>query len=70
MAQVAVSLAIRTGKLKPAHLFNCADCGSKASQYEHRDYSKPLDVDPVCPRCNRLRGPADGSSAKSALARG
>ena len=30
-----------------------------AYDYDHRDYSKPLEVDPVCRRCNQMRGPAD-----------
>ena len=34
----------------------CMDCGEPAMVYEHRDYFKPLDVDPVCKKCNRLRG--------------
>jgi hypothetical protein len=25
--------------------------------YEHRDYTKPLQVEPVCRSCNALRGP-------------
>ncbi len=34
----------------------CADCGKKAKVYDHRDYSKPLEVEPVCVRCNVRRG--------------
>lgn len=29
--------------------------------YDHRDYTKPLSVEPVCRSCNKLRGPAIGS---------
>ena len=36
----------------------CVDCGAPARDYDHRDYNKPLDVEPVCRRCNILRGPA------------
>lgn len=36
----------------------CVDCGRRATQYDHRDYNKPLDVDPVCRSCNQIRGPA------------
>lgn len=36
----------------------CSDCYGIAVCYDHRDYNKPLSVDPVCRRCNRLRGPA------------
>jgi hypothetical protein len=36
----------------------CVDCERPATIYEHRDYSKPLDVEPVCHLCNVRRGPA------------
>jgi hypothetical protein len=37
----------------------CVDCkGKRAVHYEHRDYGKPLEVDPVCQGCNLRRGPA------------
>jgi hypothetical protein len=36
----------------------CVDCGGRAHHYDHRDYSRPLDVVPVCPSCNRKRGTA------------
>lgn len=35
----------------------CRDCGDVATVYDHRDYAKPLEVDPVCRACNRNRGP-------------
>lgn len=38
----------------------CVDCGAKAVGYDHRDYSTPLEVEPVCQRCNARRGPAVG----------
>jgi len=37
---------------------DCTDCDSRATEYEHRDYNKPEDVEPICRRCNILRGPA------------
>lgn len=37
---------------------SCIDCGVPAVYYDHRSYAKPLEVDPVCARCNILRGPA------------
>ena len=33
-------------------------CGGMAEQWDHRDYNKPLDVEPVCRSCNMRRGPA------------
>ncbi len=55
----AVAKAVRKGDLRPASAFACADCGGAASQYDHRDYTKPLQVVPVCRSCNVMRGPAD-----------
>ena len=34
----------------------CFDCGESAHEYDHRDYGRPLDVQPVCRRCNKQRG--------------
>lgn len=36
----------------------CVDCGGQAEHYDHRDYSKPFDVQSVCRICNYKRGPA------------
>lgn len=57
-AQKAVGAAIRRGELPPASTLDCADCSKPARCYDHRDYGKPLDVQPVCRSCNRRRGPA------------
>ena len=51
--------AYKSGELKRiGKLDKCVDCGKPAKHYDHRDYSKPLDVVPVCVSCNILRGPA------------
>jgi len=52
----AVAKARRIGQLSPPTDFACADCGKPATEYDHRDYNKPLDVAPVCRGCNRRRG--------------
>lgn len=57
-AHQMVSLAIRLGFLPPIAQCVCVDCGAPAKHYDHRDYSKPLDVEPVCHACNVRRGPA------------
>jgi hypothetical protein len=44
---------------RPEHL-KCVDCGNDAFHYDHRDYGIPLAVDPVCRKCNALRGSASG----------
>ena len=36
------------------------DCGKQAHEYDHRDYDKPLEVEPTCKSCNSKRGPAIG----------
>lgn len=54
----AVNRAVKYGKIQPATAFACVDCGKPAQCYDHRDYSKPLDVEPVCRSCNHKRGPA------------
>lgn len=38
--------------------YACTDCGAAAEHYDHRDYARPLDVEPVCRACNVHRGPA------------
>jgi hypothetical protein len=58
-ANAALQRAIRAGLVPPITATTaCADCGKPATEYDHRDYNKPLDVDPVCHRCNIRRGPA------------
>lgn len=56
----AVTRAVRNGMPKAAAL-TCIDCGQPASVYEHRDYTKPLDVVPACRACNTRRGSAFNS---------
>lgn len=54
-----VKSAIKRGVMKPiSEETTCVDCGKPAHDYDHRDYNKPLDVDPVCRGCNIRRGPA------------
>lgn len=57
-ARCAVSNALRSGLLRPASEFKCADCGVAATEYDHRDYNEPLYVVPVCHSCNVMRGKA------------
>lgn len=56
-AHTAVRKAIRRGELPPAKDCVCVDCGKRAECYDHRDYLKPLNVDPVCKTCDNHRGP-------------
>jgi hypothetical protein len=63
----AVAAAIQRGELAPATECDCTDCSAPAKQYDHRDYTKPLDVQPVCVRCNQRRGPALDSQMRAIL---
>lgn len=56
-ATAKVHGAIKRGKLPSPKTLTCADCGGHATEYDHRDYSKPLVVEPVCHSCNQKRGP-------------
>ena len=53
-----VKKAIKDGIIPPVKELNCLDCGCKAQIYDHKDYNKPLEVEPVCRSCNRKRGSA------------
>lgn len=48
--------AIASGFLVDPTSCACTDCGKQAECYDHRDYSKPMAVDPVCRSCNNIRG--------------
>lgn len=58
---------IREGRMQPPTDFDCVDCGAPASCFDHRDYTKPLQVEPVCAPCNRERGPALDSQMRAVL---
>jgi len=61
LAKVANSnvwYAVESGKLANPSTACCADCGVQAECYDHRDYLKPLSVEPVCKKCNSSRGMA------------
>jgi DNA-directed RNA polymerase subunit RPC12/RpoP len=59
-AHNAVARAVRAGQIPDlkASVIACTDCGARANRYDHRDYAKPLVVEPVCHSCNLKRGPA------------
>ena len=54
----AVAKAVRKGILPSVKTLTCVDCGRPGECYDHRDYNKPLDVVPVCRKCNFRRGAA------------
>jgi hypothetical protein len=57
-ANRTINAAINRGDLPKAKTLTCTDCGEPAHDYDHRDYTKPLVVAPVCRPCNLRRGPA------------
>ena len=56
IASTTVNLAVRRQVLPRVSSLTCADCDRRAAEYDHRDYTRPLDVDAVCHRCNARRG--------------
>lgn len=58
VAYAAVRRAVASGALLPVTRYRCVDCGEPAQHYDHRDYGRPLEVQPVCRSCNRKRGHA------------
>lgn len=56
IARREVAKAIRHGIIPKAKELKCADCGDAAEQYDHRDYRKPMKVDPLCKNCHYVRG--------------
>lgn len=60
-AKRKVYIAVRAGRLPRIQNLNCLDCFRKAEVYDHRNYFKPLEVEPVCRICNFKRGPAISS---------
>lgn len=60
-ANARVKSAVRRGLLlRLDGRVRCTDCPRPATEYDHRDYARPLDVEPVCRSCNHRRGPAAG----------
>ena len=57
-AYILVANAIKNGSLADLkkQYIKCSDCDNRATVYDHRDYTKPLMVDPVCKSCNWHRG--------------
>ena len=45
--------AINNGDLAKVSTRKCAHCDSTAEHYHHEDYTKPLEVTPLCNDCHR-----------------
>lgn len=61
-----VTKAIRLGVLMRADQFRCVDCDNWAAVWDHRDYHKPFQVEPVCKSCNSRRPAAYRREARAA----
>lgn len=48
-----VGYAIKKGIIQRASCFECVRCGKQAKEYDHRDYAKPMDIQPMCRSCNK-----------------
>ena len=53
-----VSKAIKLGIIHHHSFCACVDCGRPAECYDHRDYTMPHIIVPVCARCDSKRGEA------------
>lgn len=51
-ARLQVNKAVASGAMPKASECECLECGEKAAEYHHEDYSKPLDVVPLCTKCH------------------
>lgn len=58
LVQGQVAKARRHGLLADPRTLPCTDCRGAATEYDHRDYNKPLQVEAVCRGCNARRGRA------------
>lgn len=67
VCQTVVGKAVRQGRLPPARSLVCVDCGAAATDYDHRDYARPLAIEPTCRSCNLRRGAAAISLSADAL---
>ena len=54
-AHLAVRNAVKHGALPRVSTCDCVDCGVPAVNYHHEDYSKPLEVEPLCKKCHVKR---------------
>jgi len=57
LARTVIYNRVVNGIIPKASALKCVDCGTQAKEYDHRDYSKPKDVDAVCEKCHTKRTP-------------
>ena len=54
-ARQIIRAAVTRGDLPRVATCDCIDCGIQAVDYHHEDYSKPLEVEPLCRMCHIKR---------------
>jgi len=54
-AHTAIHNAVSRGKIPSASSLSCIDCGGQAQEYHHPDYTKPMEVVPLCIKCHKRR---------------
>lgn len=59
-AKSRIYLLVRNETLPKASDCYCVDCWETAECYDHRNYHKPYQIEPVCRSCNAKRGKAIG----------
>lgn len=52
-AKDKVKYAVRKGRMMRVGALNCQICRNPAAHYHHNDYTKPLEVIPLCSSCHR-----------------
>lgn len=61
-----VEKAVKGGHLSKLNgLIPCVACSRPATEYDHRDYCYPLQVEAVCHSCNLFRGKANPLTFKT-----
>jgi len=53
-ARQIINNLIRGGYIQNPKLLKCCRCKKQATEYHHKDYTKPLEVKPICRRCHSL----------------
>jgi len=63
LVRMALNKAVGEGLLPHISTQYCVDCGAPAQNYHHDDYSRPLDVVPLCRKCDYKRHNSGQSGA-------
>ena len=53
-ARIQIMMAVRAKRIPRPDTLLCIRCNGNAKEYHHPDYSKPLDVVPMCTKCHNF----------------